>query len=130
MVMSNRREHLLRLMISLRESGSCLTRWEFSPVDELRLFEFIHPSVNTRDTAFRLFNLPVEWDVGESCLVDEFGKRMPLSPDTSIPQNNDARVLYPDVAPEQQRVAQAILDRGGKVAWQFGCAIEQGRNWM
>lgn len=75
---SNQRSWLLQLAQAQRKKGPQPTGWEFNRIDELELFEFIHPSVNTRDPAFRLFNLPVNWDVGGSALVDEFGKRTSL----------------------------------------------------
>ena len=73
---SSLRSHLLNCLQCAERTGSAASHWEFSRQDELRLFEFIHPSVNTRDAAFRLFNLDVKWDKPDSALVDRFGKRM------------------------------------------------------
>lgn len=56
-----------------------MDHWAFTPQDEHKLFEFIHPSVNTRDDSFRLFNLSAEWDGPVTCLVDSFGKQIELN---------------------------------------------------
>lgn len=73
MTPSNARSFLLGLVHSRVEEKRHPSQWEFSLTDEVLLFTFIHPSVNTRDPAFRLFNLPVTWNTPESAIVDESG---------------------------------------------------------
>jgi hypothetical protein len=76
---SNARSFLLRLVHEEVEKHRSPVRWDLSAIDEILLFEFIHPSVNTRDPAFRLFNLPATWGHAESALVDQSGGRTLLS---------------------------------------------------
>ena len=75
MMPSDARSFLLKLTLSDSTQGIALDHWEFSPRDEKRLFEFIHPSVNTRAVDFRLFNLPITWNANTSALVDTDGRR-------------------------------------------------------
>jgi hypothetical protein len=79
MTSSNARTFLQYTLLSLINSNRLPARWEFSAHDGWLLFDFIHPSVNTRAPEFTLFNLPVKWDAGESALVDSTNGRTPIS---------------------------------------------------
>lgn len=127
---SNWRSHLHRVLTKYSEGDVSMSHWELTRSDELGLFEFIHPSVNTRDASFRLFNLPVQWDKESSALVDKQGRRLALT------LAECAAEMEPTVAklcvqferegahPDAAKKAAEIAARGGKVGWSYGFPYE------
>ena len=140
MAPSNFRSHLLAVFAKHHGQGVELSHWEFTRADESALFEFIHPSVNTRDHAFRLFNLPVKWDKPTSALVDHFGKRTPLTTvDALAAQASSCDSHLAEICakyerqgahPDAARKAAEIEARGAKVCWSYGHPHEGGPDEM
>ncbi len=121
MTPSNARSFLLAMLVARRAKGVDLSHWEFSLLDEARLFDFIHPSVNTRGGSFTLFNLPVKWDAARSALAGDEGVRFPfeLAPCFEIPEGANAelrvRFLRTGASPEAAAKAAEISVRGEQV---------------
>lgn len=122
------RSFLAGLLRKCLQEGREPQRWEFTRLDEALLFEFIHPSVNTREVSFRLFNLPVRWDAKDSALVDAEGDLQLLDMatcsvvDPDIPLSLRAAVarLPPGLTAQDRERAIGMLKSGQELRWARG----------
>ena len=134
MTPSNQRSFLLSVFSKHHAEGAELTHWEFTREQEAALFEFIHPSVNTRDENFTLFNLRVVWDKSENVLVDVQGNRHPITTAQMDSQEAGFAALRAKFEregrhPEAAAKAAEMVAQGINIGWSNGSPHEVSR-WL
>lgn len=129
------RSFLASLLRKHLQEGKEPRHWQFTKLDEAFLFEFIHPSVNTRESSFRLFNLPVRWDARDSALVDADGSLQLLDmgtcslvdPELSLSVRAAVAKLPVGLTAQDRQRAIEMLKAGQELRWAYGSLLDEGR---